>query len=104
MNKKAMPKTQYNGIQDERIKNIEKDIQKICRHVEVLNHETGDLAKDYAFIRANVQAIAETNRTQNERICNIESKIDKILGKIMWGLLLGIMSFIITQILLKLFI
>jgi ElaB/YqjD/DUF883 family membrane-anchored ribosome-binding protein len=98
-----MSKSNYNGIQDERIKNIERDIKKISHHIDVLNNETGELAKDYAFIRANIQAMSDTNKIQEERMCRFESKIDGLVKNLVNGLLIGIVSVIIVQIILKIF-
>lgn len=69
-----MSKTNYNGIQDERIKSIDRSIDKLARHMEILNHEMGDTQKDMAFMRANLQAITENNKRQDERMCIIEKR------------------------------
>jgi predicted RNase H-like nuclease (RuvC/YqgF family) len=69
-----MSKSSYNGIQDERIKNIDKSLEKLAHHVEVLNHEMGDTQKDISFIRANLDAIVNVNNNHDKRMCIIEKR------------------------------
>jgi ribosomal protein S5 len=61
-------------LQDEKIRNIEKSMEKMAHHIEVLNDECGDTQRNVAFIRATIDAIADINTRQDERTRTIEKR------------------------------